>query len=367
MLQFHPMNGDEKEFTRTDWSGAIWRIFRVVALRIRLIGGVLLGNLRLTHALEPAWRERYALARRGLAEGDAVFRPSEQWTIITRFYRLILRAKGLDGFKSTFGRFLSTYEPGNRWLFEAVHHLYRQALAPRDAWGLIDALEEPALGDGTYISYRGKRLSLDLLQSIDELYRLKEAIGFEKDDKVVFCELGAGYGRLADVVLRAMPNATYMIFDLPESLLLSQHYLTALHPQAKAALYPDSEGVVGSAAAIRAHRLVFALPHQMKLVESGVVDAFVNIYSFMEMSREQIETYFGLIEKLQPSALYLKQHKREVNIYTSSLNTGANYPVRPGWRKVFEGTSTLFEHVFEAAWAVSPTGPSLRARSSSAR
>jgi hypothetical protein len=164
-----------------------------------------------------------------------------------------------------------------------------------------------------------------------------------------------------------MPNATYLIFDLPESLLLSQHYLTALHPAAKAALYPDSEKVVASAEALAGHRLVFALPHQLKLVPPGSVDAFVNIYSFMEMSREQIETYFGLIDRLQVSALYLKQHKREVNIYTNSLNTGANYPVRPAWRQVSEGTSTLFEHVFEAVWAVSPTGPRLRARSSSGR
>lgn len=355
-----------KQFTRTDWSGAIWRIFRVVALRIRLIGGVLLGNLRLTHALEPVWRERYDRARRDLAANDPVFRPSEQWTIITRFYRLVLRAWGLEGFKSTFGRFLSTYEPSNPWLFQAVHHLYDQALRPRDAWGLLDSLEEPALGSGTWIDYRGKRVSLDLLQSIDELYRLKEAMGFEKDDRVVFCELGAGYGRLAEVVLRAMPNATYMIFDLPESLLLSQHYLTTLHPEAKAALYPESEGVVGSAEAIRASRIVFALPHQMKLVPPGVVDAFINIYSFMEMSREQIETYFGLIDRLQASALYLKQHKREVNIYTNSLNTGSNYPVRPAWRKISEDTSTLFDHVFEAVWAVSSAGPRLPVRSSSA-
>ncbi|MBI3289648.1 MAG: hypothetical protein HYZ74_09045, partial [Elusimicrobia bacterium] len=176
------MDGDRsKDFSRTDWSGAIWRIVRVVALRVRLIGGVLIGNLRLTHALDATWRERYERSRRDLAAADAVFRPSEQWTIITRFYRLVLRAWGLKGFKSTFGRFLSTYEPSNPWLFEAVHHLYYQALKPRDAWGLLEKLEEPELGSGTYIVYRGKRVSLDLLQSIDELYRLRESMGFERE------------------------------------------------------------------------------------------------------------------------------------------------------------------------------------------
>ncbi len=59
------------------------------------------------------------------------------------FYRLTLRARGLEGFKSTFGRFLSAYEPGNRRLFEAVHHLYIGELTRRDVWGLLDKLEEP--------------------------------------------------------------------------------------------------------------------------------------------------------------------------------------------------------------------------------
>jgi len=225
-------------------------------------------------------------------------------------------------------------------------------LEKRDVWGLLEELEEPELGSGTYIMYRGKRLSLDLLQSIDELYRLREAMGFERKDRVVFCELGAGYGRLADVVLRAMPNATYMIFDLPESLLLSQHYLTTLNPQAKAALYPDSEKALASAEGIRAHRLIFGLPHQLRAVPPGVVNAFINIYSFMEMGRAQIENYFGIIDRLQVQALYLKQFKREVNIYDGSLNTGESYPARPSWRKVLDGTATLFDHVFEAVWMV---------------
>ncbi|MCX5788593.1 MAG: putative sugar O-methyltransferase [Elusimicrobia bacterium] len=344
----------EASFSRADWSGALWRIVRVIALRARLIAKVLFGNLRLTHALRGDWRERYERSRRDFFAADPVFHPSKQWEIITRFYRLVLRAWGLERFKSTFGRFLSTYEPDNPWIFEAVHHLYRQALAARDAWGLLDTLEEPELGAGTYVMYGGRRLSLDLLQSIDELYRVREASGFERDDRVVFCEVGAGYGRLADVVLSAMPNASYLIFDLPESLLLAQHYLTVRHPHVKAALYPESSEAVKDPLAPGAPRLIFGLPHQLREVKRGSVDAFVNVYSFMEMSRKQIETYFGIIDRLNPGTVYMKQHKREANIYDRSLNTGENYPVPQGWKKSYEGTSTLFEHVFEAAYRLKP-------------
>jgi putative sugar O-methyltransferase len=351
--------------SQVDRAGAFWRIFRVIWLRSRLLAGVLFGNLRLRSALRGDWRVRYERARTDLNASEPIFHPARQWTIISVFYRLTLRARGLNGFKSTLGRFMSTYEPDNRWMFEAVHHLYRQALVPRDEWGLLDRLEEPELGGGTYIDYGGKRLSLDLLQSIDELYRLKETLGFAQNDRVVFCELGAGYGRLADVVLSAMPNATFLIFDLPESLLLSQHYLTSLHPEAKAALHPESEEVLKSADALRRHRLAFGLPHQMALVPPGTVDAFVNIYSFMEMSRAQIDRYFTLIDHLAPRAVYLKQHKREVNIYDASLNTGENYPIRPEWKESLKGTSTLFEHVFEAAYLTSSARPRVQAPAAS--
>jgi len=338
--------------TRVDRSGAFWRIAEVVGIRLRLILGVLIGNLRLTHALRGDWRKRYERAKLDLESADAIYQPSRQWTIISLFYRLTLRARGLDGFKSTFGRFLSAYEPGNRRLWEAVHHLYREELSKRDVWKLLDRLEEPALGNGSFVDYRGKRLSLDLLQSIDELYRMREALGFGQNDRVTFCELGAGYGRLADVVLSAMPNSSYMIFDLPESLLLSQHYLTTLHPEAKAALYPESSELLASPEALRAHRLFFALPQHMSRLPPGTVDVFANIYSFMEMGREQIEEYFRCIDKLAPKMVYLKQHKREVNIYDRALNTSENYPVRADWKVLHTGTSSLFDHVFEALYGL---------------
>jgi|CXWL01.1.fsa_nt_gi putative sugar O-methyltransferase len=339
----------QKEDTRV----SINRLIRALILKSGLIARVVLGNIRLTSALTGEWGARYQRSRKDFLAAEPVFHPGRQWTIGTLFFRMTLRGLGVKNFKSTFGRILSTYEPGNRWLFEAVHHLYYEALKPRDRWGLLEKLEEPDLGDGTYILYNGKRLSLDLLQSIDELYRVQDSAGFGQNDRVVFCELGAGYGRLADVVLSAMPNAVYMIFDLPESLLLSQNYLTARHPEAAAALYPASaESLAGPRKA--GARLIFGLPHEMRAVKSGQVDAFINVYSFMEMNREQIDTYFTIIDGLQADTLYLKQHKREANIYDGSFYTSDTYPFRPYWTKSYEGTCVLFEHVFEAAYRLKP-------------
>jgi len=313
---------------------------------------VLLANLRFTNVLGGVWRERFKRTRRDFLKSEPLFLPSRQWYIISLFYRLVLRGLGFAGFKTTFGRFLAAYEPGNPRLFEALHHLYASALERRDVWGLLKTIQEPLLGDGDYVVDRGRRLSIDLLQSVDEFYRLQETLNFKKEDPVVFCELGSGYGRLAEVVMTAMPNATYLIFDLPEQLILSQYYLSTLHPKRKAAFYPESLELTGSREKLANYRLVFGLPPQLRELPKGYVDVFINIYSFMEMSAQQVSGYFDIIEQLQPGALYLKQHKHELNLLDQAVHTDENYPIRPSWNRIYQGTSTLFEHVFEAVYRI---------------
>jgi hypothetical protein len=70
----------------------------------------------------------------------------------------------------------------------------------------------------------------------------------------------------------------------------------------------------------------------------------------MEMDRPQVEAYFDIIETLQARLLFLKQHKREVNLLDKALHTDENYPIRPSWKRVYYDTSILFDRVFEAAY-----------------
>ncbi|MBX3203328.1 MAG: putative sugar O-methyltransferase [Labilithrix sp.] len=337
--------------TASDRANAARRLARVLALRGPMLARAVVGHLRPDKRVDAAWRERYERARRDLDANDAVFQPTKQWRLISSMFRVMLRGFGLRDFKSTFGRFLAAYEPYNPRYFEALHHVYLAALEKRDVWGLLQTLEEPDLGQNDTVVVRGRRVSMDLLQSVDELYRLVEVMGWSREDPVVVCEIGAGYGRLAHVVLSAMPNARYFVFDLPESLLLAQYYLTTLHPDAQALLYPESaEGDLERRWAEA--RIAFGLPHQLRSLAPGSIDAVVNIYSFMEMAPPQVTAYFDLIERLDPKALFIKQHKHEVNLLEDSLLTSKGYPVRPSWRLAYDGTSDLYENVFEAVYRI---------------
>ncbi|MBU2575020.1 MAG: putative sugar O-methyltransferase [Elusimicrobia bacterium] len=341
-----------KKLSSQEKQRGINRIFGVIIRRCHLFLKVFFANLRFTSALERVWRARFDRIKRDFLKSDPLFLPSRYWCIISFFYRMVLRGLGFAGFKTTFGRFLAAYEPGNPRLFEALHHLYAAALERRDTWGLLRSIEEPLLGKGDFVVNRGRRLSIDLLQSIDEFYRLQEALNFKKDDPIVFCELGAGYGRLAEIVMTAMPNATYLIFDLPETLLLSQYYLSTLHPERKTAFYPESLEYTRSREKLASCRLVFGLPQQLRELPENYVNVFINVYSFMEMSARQVNGYFSIIEQLQVDALYIKEHKHEINLFDQVVHTDENYPIRPSWRRIYHGTSALFEHVFEAVYRI---------------
>ena len=72
----------------------------------------------------------------------------------------------------------------------------------------------------------------------------------------------------------------------------------------------------------------------------------------MEMSKAQVAAYFSLIDRLNPRALYLKQHKYEVNLLEGSLLTTRGYPIPTRWKLIHDGTSCLYEDVFEAVYGI---------------
>jgi putative sugar O-methyltransferase len=341
----------QESLSASDRAAYVRRLAHVLALRGPLLARAMAGHLRPDRTIDAEWRARYERAVHDLEANDPVFHPAKQWRLISFFFRRMMRGFGLSDFKSTFGRFLAAYEPHNPRYFTALHHVYWSALEKRDTFGILAKLEEPLLGEGDAVVVNGRRVTIDLLQSVDEFYRIVETMGWKQDDHVTFAEIGAGYGRLAHVVLTAMPNSRFLIFDLPESMLLSSYYLTTLFPDAPVLLYPES-AAPDQQERWRTARIAFGLPHQLRSVPRGTVDAFVNIYSFMEMSPQQVATYFDAIEAIDPRVLFIKQHKHEVNLLEQSLLNAAAYPVRPSWKLAYEGTSALYEDVFEAVYRI---------------
>jgi len=208
--------------------------------------------------------------------------------------------------------------------------LWQYALM-RDRLHCLDICEEPLLGEPLPVTYRGRLISQDLATSAIELNFIAQHVDLSKTCRVA--EIGAGYGRLAYVMAVTFPHLQYCIFDIPPALAISQTYLVAV--LGETVVQPVQPN--GTTAGLVAHspqRMRAFLPHQLELFPDGYFDLVINISSFDEMSREQVENYFSLIDKKCRGWFYIKGHCMAPHWCTNSAGGLAELPYREAWKLV---------------------------------
>lgn len=119
-------------------------------------------------------------------------------------------------------------------------------------------------------------------------YRIGKAL---KDLRVTpkhrILEIGAGYGGVADILVRNLNPEVYVICDLPHNLFLAAYYLSANHPDFN--LYFINESPPER---IAEHSLVFTTPKGIELLKDQFT-LIVNTYSFQEMTLSEVNRYFS--------------------------------------------------------------------------
>lgn len=218
----------------------------------------------------------------------------------------------------------------------------------KDAAGLCDALEEPVTGDPIAVPIAGKRVTQDLSNSILEANAILEG-GVVQEARAIL-EIGGGYGRLAPPILHAAPEAKYVMVDLLPALYLAQRYLSVVFPESsvfRARAFDDFEDV---RAEFEAADLAFLLPHQLEMLPDGYFDVAINVSSFGEMTEAQIETYFGLVDRLTTRQFYSKQWRESPNPFDGLRLTETDYPLRPHWTTVYHRTIPHQPSFFEALY-----------------
>src|ERR1700676_1416367 len=81
---------------------------------------------------------------------------------------------------------------------------------------------EPALGTPIALRHKDQAISQDLAQSLLEYSRIKELTRqLRLPERPTYLELGAGYGRLAYVMLSAR-TCRYIIVDIPPTILVAK-------------------------------------------------------------------------------------------------------------------------------------------------
>jgi hypothetical protein len=138
------------------------------------------------------------------------------------------------------------------------------------------------------------------LYNVDTLKFFEVLIGLERaalltpfrapDRRRVVWEIGAGWGGFAYQFKTLFPETTYVVTDLPQTLLFSATYLMACFPEARVVFYGEGPGG-GLPADWEEADFVFVPHTRLDVVRPERLDLAINMVSFQEMTTAQVERY----------------------------------------------------------------------------
>jgi putative sugar O-methyltransferase len=222
----------------------------------------------------------------------------------------------------------------------------------RDPRGLLDRLEEPKLGDPVTVSYRGRRISQDLCNSVHELYSATAGLPDGEPGAGGVLELGAGYGRVAWAFLEVFPRARYIVCDIPPALAIAQKYLTTLFPLRRTFGFRHFDSGAAVADELAAAQLAFLTPNQLELLDPLGVSLFLNISSLHEMRPEQIAHYLGEVDRHTAGCFYTKQWLDWHNTEDGVRIRREDYPIPPHWETVYARRHPIQRSFFHALYRI---------------
>ena len=211
-------------------------------------------------------------------------------------------------------------------------------------------LTEPSLGASIALRQNDRAISPDLAVSLLEYSRIRQITSaLTLPERTTYLDLGAGYGRLAYVMLSAGP-CRYIIVDSPANILLAKWYLPAVLPRLKVFGYRHFTRFQDVWSEIHDADLIFLSPNQLALLPDGFVDVSISIASLHAMNPAQILRYMELIEAKTSSAIYLKQWGKWRNPENGIEFCAADHQLQPPWRLVHDGADIIDQQFVEFGW-----------------
>ena len=166
-------------------------------------------------------------------------------------------------------------------------------------------------------------------------------------------ELGAGYGRTANMVLSLSENAKYVIADLAPAIYFSKKNLKNIFPNKKIASAFEINNKNEMMKAYTNNDILFIFPHQIDLFEKKTFDISVSIGCLNEMEKNQIKRYMQSFEKLS-NFLYIKAWENSGLPYSffkyHSVHKKTDYSIKEGWKEHFKDRCAVPSNVFELGY-----------------
>jgi putative sugar O-methyltransferase len=308
--------------------------------------------------LDPKQRAELALMRQDLSHAGPPFTPSSHWQEVVTGFDALFRREGIPNpEEQSYNLRFSGFARSDPRLHRYVCWMYYQNLKKRDQLDLLTRLKATCkVEDGFAYMFEGKSISLDLLLSIDDFYSLLELVPQVAKEPIVVGELGAGWGRLGYVLCRVNPRCTYVIFDLPEVLVISQNYLPALLSTSATTRYETARKHEQlDRSTLEKSQLWFFGPQHMDKFTRGSVDVVVNIASFQEMPKTYVAKYLELFSRIAVrGSCFLRQLRsgKSHGHKFDEIDGFDAYPIPAYWDRVFLRTTTISDEFVEAGYRI---------------
>lgn len=126
------------------------------------------------------------------------------------------------------------------------------------------------------------------------------------NDINVIVELGGGAGKQIEVIKKLHPHITFLLFDIPPQLYVSEQYLKSVFPN-QVVSYRETRTIknISITPSMEGKICIFG-NWQFPLLENLPFDLFWNASSFQEMEPEVVENYLKYVNK-QAKMVFLRQ------------------------------------------------------------
>lgn len=246
---------------------------------------------------------------------------------------------------------ITSFNPVGAVAYKTYVAMLWENVLERDSLNLLRRLDEPTVGNPFLIHYQGRQTSQDLCNSVHEFYSMGGAEAAEWPSCSV-AELGCGYGRLADVWLRAIPTAKYCLIDIAPALNIAQEYLGRVFPKEKIFYFRPFERYEEVREEFESARIRFLAAHQIELLPPKQFDFFANISSLHEMGYEQIENYLRQIDRVCRGRFYSKQWLRSQAAVNGFIIKADGYPIPKNWKQLYHGRHPVQNMFFHALYQI---------------
>ncbi len=245
----------------------------------------------------------------------------------------------------------SIYGPFESRIYAAHVALLYQRVLQEDRPGVFGKCTESLIGNPIRVRTDGVVVTQDLCNSIHEYLHATQFTDMSKSPLRVL-EIGAGYGRLAEVFLQAKPGLKYWIVDIPPALYVSQRYLSQVFPEKKVFKFRPFARFADVEREVEDSDICFFLSNQIEMLPPKSVDITLCISNLHEMTKQQILHYFHQIDRMTHGIFYTKQWMRSIARENGFSISRSEYPVPSVWAERFNARHPLQSWFFEAGYEI---------------